>query len=188
MIRIIIAATSAFVLAACSTVTVPDQKGPITYSQSDLELVATVINDVCVDNIGDPLAMTKKVNQLGAYDAKRERIRLDGEIVSIKHYRIDNDGRYAVAVTFYGDGGACGASYAAGSIPNELLYRETGILMFPGSYNRTKAGYVETPRLGVAHAQIIRGNSDFDMLMVMNTEMWKSHRKATGAPELEWGG
>ena len=188
MIRNIAAVGLILLLGACQTLKAPDQAGPVTFNQSDLDTIATVLKDVCVDNMGDALAMAKAVNDMGGYDVKRERVKLNGKFVSVKHYRIDNNGRYLTAVSFYGDGGACSASYASNLIPSDLLYREIGAVMFDGEYKHTKAGYIVEPRLGVGHITSIRGDSVFDMLMVMDQPMYASHQNATGAPDVEWGG
>ncbi|GAA0623326.1 hypothetical protein [Thalassospira tepidiphila] len=184
MIRNLIAIIAVSLVAACSAVRAPSDDGPLTFSQSDLDVVTNAVNKVCIDNMNDALAMTRAVRDLGGYDAQREMVRLDGKVVPLKHYRIDNDGRYLTAISFYGDGGACGASYAAGSLPNELIYRDLNIVMFDGTFKRTKAGYVDAPRYGVSHLEVVQGRSNFDMIMVMNADMWRSHQNATGAPDV----
>ncbi|WP_417244298.1 hypothetical protein [Celeribacter sp.] len=183
MIRNIAAFVCMVALAACTTVQEPSKTGPLTFSQGKLDALVTALKTVCVDHMGDSLAMTQVVNDLGGYEPQREMVELDGKSVPVKHYRLDDEGEYLAAVSFYGDGGACGASYAAGTMPNELIYRDLGITLFDGSFKRTKAGYTDSPRLGVAHLKV-NGRSEFEMIMFMTKAMYQAHQNATGAPQV----
>jgi|TARA_R110002050_G_scaffold287535_2_gene438781 hypothetical protein len=90
------------VLGACSLVQTPSADAPLTYSTGDVDFIVKAVNNICVENIHDLIAMTDETKAIGGGKAMRDQSRMGDVFVSTKTYPIERDGKTFAVVSFYG--------------------------------------------------------------------------------------
>ncbi|WP_417733113.1 hypothetical protein [Rosistilla oblonga] len=184
MIRKIAVVAVLMVLGACQTTQAPkDDK------YADLRVVATLVNNVCLSNVGDGVGMLAAARRVSGGKLLVNEIDLgNGKIGTAKGYRYIKDGKYYALISVVDDGDICGVIASAHLVDRDDLADVLAVAMLDGEYSEVRYG-VYGHNKGVASFSLSMGGGDpMTIFALMNQDAYEHERAMTGAPEMEWGG
>lgn len=182
MFRRFLVLSFAMALGACQTA------GEKTSKIDDLRVIATLINSVCINNVGNGAEMVRQAEAVSDGVMLENDIDLGGgKVGRANAYRFFKDGKYYALVSIVDEGSVCGVMSSAYLASRDDLLEVLPIKVIDGTYKNIRYGVVGESA-GVASVSIAKGGDEpLTVFALMDQEAYEHERSMTGAPRIKWG-